>query len=133
MPKVAPLVSLETLRQLAAELEDEEACRAFVRSFIGIWDERQVRLCQAIRASDAKAAMDVVLSVKVSSAMAGAGRLSQLAANLQAMLLRLGEDIMTSCTLDLLDEITACGRATMAQLQLDYLEPQAGCRRNGVN
>lgn len=77
--------------------------------------------------------MDVVLSMKVSSAMAGADRLSQLAGNLQAMLLRSGEDIMTSCTLDLLEEITECGRATMAQLQLDYLEPQASQRRNGVN
>ncbi|NMR30393.1 Hpt domain-containing protein [Crystallibacter degradans] len=130
MPKVAPLVSLETLRQLAAELEDEERCRSFVRNFICIWDERHARLCQAIQASDAKAAMDVVLSLKVSSAMAGAGRLSQLAANLQAMLLRLGEDIRTSCTLSLLEEITACGRATMAQLRLDYLEAKAERQRN---
>lgn len=128
MPKIAPLVSLETLRQLAAELEDEETCRTFVRSFTDMWDERQERLRQAIQASDAKSAMDVVLSVKVSSAMAGAGRLSQLAANLQAMLLRTGEDIRTSCILDLLEEITACGRATMIQLRTDYLEPQAGQR-----
>jgi HPt (histidine-containing phosphotransfer) domain-containing protein len=129
MPKIAPLVSVETLRQLAAELEDEDTCRAFVRSFIGTWDERQATLCRAIQASDAKAAMDVVLSVKVSSAMVGAGRLSQLAANLQVMLLRLGEDIRTSCILDLLTEITSCGRATMVQLQLDYLEPQARQRK----
>ncbi|WP_158300482.1 Hpt domain-containing protein [Arthrobacter crystallopoietes] len=128
MPKVAPLVSLEALRRLAAELEDEETCRTFVGSFIGTWDERQARLRQAIQASDAKAAMDVVLSVKVSSAMAGAGRLSQLAGNLQVMLLRLGEDIRTSCTMDLFEEIRACGCATMVQLQADYLEPQTGDR-----
>jgi HPt (histidine-containing phosphotransfer) domain-containing protein len=114
------LVSFEALRELADEFDDDCVCRSFVGNFISMWEARHARLRDAVLACDVKAAMDAVLSVKTASAMAGAKPLSALAAKLQQLIQCLGEELRTSSTLALLEEIKFCGEATIVQLKLWY-------------
>jgi HPt (histidine-containing phosphotransfer) domain-containing protein len=121
MPDNNQFVSFETLRNLADDLEDNAACRSFVIDFVSMWEARHTRLQEAILTCDANAAMDAVLSVKTASAMAGAKPLSALAARLQQLIECLGEELRTSSTLALLQEIKSCGEATVVQLRLWYM------------
>jgi hypothetical protein len=117
-----PLVSLQVLRALEEELGDASTGRIFVENFIEIWSSRMGRLTVAVRGMDRAAAMDAILSVKISSAMVGAPRLAMLAEEMQhlvrdAVALRTWSEAMV-----LVGEIDACGRETMQQLTRQYLQ-----------
>ncbi|UWX97989.1 Hpt domain-containing protein [Arthrobacter zhaoxinii] len=105
------LISLERLRELSDQV-GTESCRQFVSNFISMWESRFTRLCQAVQGRDFDAAMDVVLSIKISSDMAGAERLSALGAAAQDLVSRrdiLGLEAMVAA-------VRACGTETMAHL-----------------
>jgi HPt (histidine-containing phosphotransfer) domain-containing protein len=117
-----PLVSLQVLRALEEDLGDASTGRIFVENFIEMWSNRLGKLTVAVSMMDRAAAMDAILSVKISSAMVGAPRLAKLSEEIQhlirdAVALRTWSDAMI-----LVDEIDVCGQETMQQLTQQYLQ-----------
>lgn len=112
-----PLVSMLVLRDLEHQLEDRDGCTIFVRNFIGIWDGRYTRLADSVRAWNELAAMEAVLSLKCSSQMVGAERLSRLVAELEYEL----RQRRRGSAATLLESVHSCGTQTMIQLQQGYL------------
>ena len=112
-----PLVDLETLAQLEYQLNDAKPARAFARDFIAYFQDRYLRLVLAIGNRDLDAAMDAVLSLRNSSRMVGATRLSAMAAGV--------ESAVTSADIDsarrALPDIERCGLDTIDELEVRYL------------
>lgn len=107
----AQLISMDKLRGLSDQV-GAESCRRFVSNFVAMWDSRFTRLQQAVQRPDFDAAMDVVLSIKISSHMAGAVRLSALAAAAQELVVRRD----ASGLAEMVAAVDACGVETMAYL-----------------
>ena len=105
------LVACEQLRYLSNQL-GLASCREFVGNYVALWQDRFDRLRLAVMNADDAAAMDVVLSIKISSEMAGARRLAALAHSAQQRLVHSGATDLAS----MLGIIAACGRETMACL-----------------
>ena len=105
------LVAREQLLDLTDQL-GPAYCREFIANYVSLWQSRYDRLCSAVTLADDDAAMDVVLSIKISSEMAGAQRLADLARAAQQRLACSG----TAALVSMLALIAACGRETMACL-----------------
>lgn len=105
------LVAREQLLDLTDAL-GPASCREFVGNYIALWDSRFERLHGAVARADDAAAMDVVLSIKISSEMAGANRLAALAHTAQQRLGSSGAADLAS----MLGVFAVCGRETMAFL-----------------
>ena len=105
------LVACDQLLDLTDQL-GPASCREFISNYIALWESRYDRLYRAVTGADDDAAMDVVLSIKISSEMAGAQRLADLAYCAQQRLARFGAAELLS----MLAAIAACGRETMACL-----------------
>lgn len=73
----------ERLLLLAAEVEDGNAVTGFAATYLELLPGRIGRIQQALGQRDAAAAMDAVLSLKVSSSMTGARALEQLCRDLE--------------------------------------------------
>lgn len=80
----APVLDAEALRRLGDELGDADVLCGFLRRYVAMLDQRVERLERALAAQDHEDWMDAVLSLKTSSALAGARALADLAAGLQA-------------------------------------------------
>lgn len=107
-----PLVSPDVLDTLADELEDPVAYATYLRRNHEMWPARYARLSDAIRAGDAEAAMDAVLSLKSACQMIGAQKLVAAARDVERAL----QDGQMNAAEALLDDLEACGKATMARL-----------------
>lgn len=83
----ARLIALDALLELSDQL-GADTCRQYVSNFVSMWESRYARLSHAVQDADYDAAMDVVLSIKISSHMAGAERLSSLGAAAQDLVAR---------------------------------------------
>lgn len=112
-----PLVDPNVLHDLEDQLDSRAAAKAFVRDYVSVWDERDLRLSTAIARRNQAASLDAVLSLKITSTMVGATQLVSLASDLEG-LLRAGK----------LDEAEAafphihkCGLRTMRQLTVLHL------------
>ena len=105
------LVASHRLVELSDQL-GPATCREFVGNYIAMWEGRLDRLRQAVKAADDADAMDVVLSIKISSQMAGAERLAALAMDAQHQLQLSGAATLAS----MLGAIAACGAETMELL-----------------
>ncbi|MER1995470.1 MAG: Hpt domain-containing protein [Arthrobacter sp.] len=110
-PGTRRLVSVRVLRDLSDQLGPGTS-RQFVADYIGLWESRYARLVAALRTMDFPAAMDVVLSIKTASQMAGAHTLARLAADAQTLVR--SED--HTGLLALLEPLEKCGQDTMAEL-----------------
>lgn len=106
-----PLLARALLQELHEQM-GTEATAAFVRNYISMWDSRYARLETACREGDTAAAMDVVLSIKTASHMAGAARLSALASTAQYHLG--GYDVAAVAAM--LGCFRSCGAETMLSL-----------------
>lgn len=106
------LVSSASLRELSRQM-GPEICRQFVGNYIDMWEGRYRRLVNSLDGEDYPGAMDVVLSIKISSHMAGAKRLAGYAGIAQEMVGR--TDIQG--LLSLLEPMQECGAATLASLR----------------
>lgn len=82
----APVIDEHVLARLEEELEDRHILGEFLRRYLKLLDHRVDRLDHAITARDPEACMDALLSLKTSSAMAGAIALAQAAASVQDQL-----------------------------------------------
>lgn len=112
-----PLVDPNVLHDLEDQLDSRAAAKAFVRDYVSVWDERDLRLSTAISRRNQAASLDAVLSLKITSTMVGATQLVSLATDLER-LLRQGK----------LDEAAAafprvhkCGLRTMRELTVLHL------------
>lgn len=105
------LIAREQLLDLSDQI-GPASCREFVTNYIAQWDSRFDRLHRAVTGADDAAAMDVVLSIKISSEMAGAKRLAELARSAQQRLAHSGAAELAS----MLAVFAACGRETMSCL-----------------
>ncbi|MBF4993003.1 hypothetical protein ITX31_02610 [Arthrobacter gandavensis] len=106
------LVSRASLRDLSRQM-GPEVCRQFVGNYIDMWEGRYQRLVKSLDGGDYPGAMDVVLSIKISSHMAGAERLAGYAVLAQDMVGRTDIHGMQS----LLKPMQECGEATLASLR----------------
>ncbi|WP_313821881.1 Hpt domain-containing protein [Citricoccus sp.] len=79
----APVLDTDALGRLGEQLGDTDMLCGFIRRYEAMLDQRVERLQRALSAQDHEDWMDAVLSLKTSSAMAGAQALSTLAARLQ--------------------------------------------------
>lgn len=108
-----PLVDPAALQELGAGLDDPGAARDFARDYIKMWGGRYGSLAAALGRGDGAGALDAVLSLKISSAMAGGICLSRLAGEV--------EDAIRGGDLDgarsFLPRVADCGRETMKELQ----------------
>lgn len=112
-----PLVSMLVLRDLEHQLDDVDGCTVFVRNFIEMWDDRYTRLAGSVRAWNELAAMEAVLSLKCSSQMVGAERLSRLVGELEYEV----KQRHRGSAATLLESVRNCGTQTMVRLQQGYL------------
>jgi HPt (histidine-containing phosphotransfer) domain-containing protein len=115
------LLDSSILNGLLASLNhDETALDAFLAAFIHHWPERLHRIDESAAAGDRAALHDCALSVKVSSQMVGAARLSACGSDL--------ENLVRSDRLDgvpaALEILRAVGEATVSAL--------AGIRKHGL-
>lgn len=79
----APVLDADALGRLGEQLGDTDMLCRFIRRYEAMLDQRVERLQRALAARDHEDWMDAVLSLKTSSALAGAEALSTLAAQLQ--------------------------------------------------
>ena len=106
------LIAREQLLDLSDQL-GPSVCHDFLLNFIGMWNGRLERLRKAVAGADDDAAMDVVLSIKISSQMAGAARLAALAACAEKRLVASGARELAQLLIIMAD----CGRETMSCLR----------------
>jgi HPt (histidine-containing phosphotransfer) domain-containing protein len=79
----APVLDTDALDRLGEQLGDTDILCGFIRRYESLLDQRVERLQRALAAHDHEDWMDAVLSLKTSSALAGAQALSTLVARLQ--------------------------------------------------
>jgi hypothetical protein len=109
---VDPLV----LQELEEDLGRPDLATNFAKDYVVMWERRERRLIASVQEEDLTAALDAVISLKVSSAMVGALRLAFLAQTLEARV-RSG-DISGG----IVRELSVHGRATVEELQAQYLQ-----------
>jgi hypothetical protein len=112
-----PLLDPSVLEDLAEGLGGgADIARKFAQDYAGLWDQRQRRLMESVACEDRTAALDTIISLKVTSAMVGGTRLAHLAGKLEATV-RHG-DPQEGAALAALIGIQ--GRAMVEELQLRY-------------
>lgn len=116
-PKVLPLVDLAVLTLLEGQLNDPGPARAFARDYISGFEDRYLRLTSSLGNRDVPAALDAALSLRNSSAMVGAARLSALAADFETAVAT--DDLDTARRS--LPAIERCGLDTINELETGYL------------
>lgn len=82
----APVLDLDALRVLGEELGDADVLCTFLRRYLEMLDRRIERLERALSVEDRDSWMDAALSLRTSSAMAGAQALSEQVGILQGVL-----------------------------------------------
>lgn len=112
LPLVDPLV----LQELEEDLGRPDLATNFAKDYVVMWERRERRLIASVQEEDLTAALDAVISLKVSSTMVGALRLAFLAQTLEARV-RSG-DISGG----IVRELSVHGRATVEELQAQYLQ-----------
>ncbi len=116
-PKELPLLDLTVLSHLERQLNDAQPARAFARDYITGFGDRYLRLESSVSNRDFPAALDAALSLRNSSAMVGAERLSALAADFEAAVA--SSDLDTAR--EALPGIERCGLDTILELEARYL------------
>lgn len=111
-----PLLDTATLDALVEELGTPDIAGNFARDYAGMWKQRQARLGACVEQEDVEAALDAVISLKVTSAMVGGSRLAHLAGLLEATVRR-GDFQQATAQLAL---ITVQGQWTVEELQRRY-------------
>jgi hypothetical protein len=112
-----PVLDLTILAELEDDFDSPSVAHGFARDYIGLWKQRLDRLTVAVNSDDREAALDAGLSLKNSSAMVGAVRLSVLAVKL-LQIVQCGD--MPSAR-NLLPFVAEQGAETIRAIQDDYL------------
>jgi hypothetical protein len=112
-----PLLDAAVLHDMEEQLGRPDIAWNFANDYAGMWVERQRCLVDSVEREDRMAALDAVISLKVSSAMVGGLRLARLAEALEADL-RKG-DLRDRASV--LAMISLHGHATVKELRQRYL------------
>ncbi|WP_307073483.1 Hpt domain-containing protein [Arthrobacter pascens] len=112
-----PLLDSAVLRDMEEQLGRPDIAWNFANDYAGMWVERQRCLVDSVEREDRMAALDAVISLKVSSAMVGGLRLARLAEALEATLRR--GDLRDGASV--LAMISLHGHATVKELRQRYL------------
>ncbi|MDI3193755.1 Hpt domain-containing protein [Pseudarthrobacter sp. AL07] len=116
-PETLPLVDTGVLAELEEELDGSELALRFARDYAAMWDQRCAKLAAAVQNQDMDAALDAVISLKITSAMVGGLRLARLAELLEGVIRQgnfgQGEIIMKRVAED--------GNQTVSELQSSYI------------
>jgi HPt (histidine-containing phosphotransfer) domain-containing protein len=83
---VLPVLDPRVLRRLGVELEDHAAARCVAEHFVELLPQRTRALTRSVRCRDLDTALDVVLSLKVTSATIGGRRMEEAARTLESHL-----------------------------------------------
>ena len=113
-----PLVDPAVLEELAEQLDGPTVARRFARDYTDMWEQRFRRLAAALARQDRAAAMDAVISLKISSAMVGALRLAWLAEQLEHLIRSEDYDAGKK----VLAEVADHGGQTVRELRHLYLQ-----------
>lgn len=115
----APVLDADALSRLAEQLDDTDALRGFLHRYIAMLDQRIDRLERALSAQDREGWMDAVLSLKTSSALAGAQALTVQAAALQENAQARTSVTCTAihCTAEALEMLRSLAEETSHQLR----------------
>lgn len=113
-----PLVDVAVLQDLEEQLGRPDLVWIFANDYARMWEERQRSLVDSVRREDGAAALDAVISLKVSSAMVGGLRLARLAEALEFTLRRGDLPEVAS----ILAMLSFHGPATVKELQIRYLQ-----------
>ncbi len=112
-----PLLDAAVLPAMEEQLGRCDIAWNFANDFAGMWGERQRCRVDSVGRKDRVAALDAVISLKVSSAMVGGLRLARLAETLETTIregdLHDGEPVLAM--------ISIHGRATVKELRQGYL------------
>ena len=118
----APVLDTDALGRLGEQLGDPDILRRFVRRYATLLDQRVERLHRALATQDHDDWVDAVLSLKTSSAMAGATALSQAAAELQDYLAQRPPEPVRwphpDCLETVMENVRRLARETARQLRL---------------
>lgn len=112
-----PLLDAAVLHDMEEQLGRPGTAWEFANDYAGMWLERQRCLIDSVESEDRMAALDAVISLKVSSAMVGGLRLARLAESLEAALRR---GVLRDAA-SVLAMISLHGDATVKELQQGYL------------
>lgn len=110
-------VEREVLAELEAELDGPDLARGFARDYAALWDQRFSRLEAAVQAQDRPAALDAVISLRITSAMVGGIRLAMLAQVLEDALRK--DNFVQGH--ELLAGVAEHGVRTVSELQANYI------------
>lgn len=112
-----PLLNQSALHELEEELDDPGRAHAFAEDYAAIWDERYLRLVDAVQHGDTSASLDALLSVRTASTLIGAARLANLAADLEYCV-KCGN---LKAVAEALPAVRSCGAATVSELITKYI------------
>lgn len=108
-----PLLDVGVLTRLGDDVGGREAALSFAAAYLDLLASRVERVCAACAARDAYAAEDAVLSLRVTSAMVGAGPLMGLAAEVEAAVTR-GDLATAETAAGALPQVAAATAAAVA-------------------
>ena len=115
--ELLPLVDAGVLEDLEEELNGSELAIRFARDYADMWDQRYSRLALAVDNQDRAAALDAIISLRITSAMVGGVRLARLAEVLESLIrqddFRQGQALMES--------VAEHGGQTVSELQANYI------------
>lgn len=111
LPGAVPIMSWPISRGLRNDVGDS-AHSAFLDGYVRMWPHRYSRLTAAIKDRDREQAMNIARSIRSSSHMLGALRVSRLASAMEQALRKR----RFQAAGDLLHELESCGDTTVRQL-----------------
>ena len=115
--ELLPLVDAGILEDLEDQLNGSELAVRFARDYAAMWDQRYTRLAAAVRSEDRTAALDAIISLKITSAMVGGVRLARLAEILEK-LIRQGDFGQGQA---LMERVAHHGDRTVSELHANYI------------
>lgn len=115
--ELLPLVDAGILEDLEDQLNGSELAVRFARDYAAMWDQRYTRLAAAVQSEDRTAALDAIISLKITSAMVGGVRLARLAEMLEKVI-RQGDFGRGQ---SLMERVAHNGDRTVSELQANYI------------
>ncbi|MBT2532089.1 Hpt domain-containing protein [Arthrobacter sp. ISL-48] len=115
-----PLVDASILQDLEQELNGSELAVRFAQDYAALWELRYTRLAAAVQSQDRAAALDAIISLKITSKMIGGLRLARLAETLETVI-RQGDFGRGQ---ELMERVADHGDRTVEELQVSYIHPE---------
>lgn len=115
--ELLPLVDAAILQDLEVQLDGSELALRFARDYAAMWDKRCAKLAAAVETQNLNAALDAVISLRITSAMVGGLRLARLAGILEDVI-RQGD---FTYGLAIMERVAKNGVQTVTELQSSYI------------